>query len=125
MKKIKSVLIICFIILTSCEGSDSYQGNWKALDSKGKKYEITFSPDNFTIKDSSGKSTKYAYIQNSFKHENSIDTYGIRLNDGRGYEIYFPKNDESVGLIKDENGSQMFTISRKDYITYEDIYKLD
>ena len=125
MRNIKLILLICFVILTSCEGSDSYQGNWKALDSKGKKYEITFLPNSLIIKDSIGKTTEYTYVQNAFKHENSVDTYGIRLNDGRGYEIYFPKNDESVGLIRDENGEEMFTISRKNYVTYEDIYKLN
>ena len=113
------------MLFCSCDGSDDYQGNWKALDLKGKKFEISFEARIFSIKDSSGTIKKYSYTQNSFKHENSIDTYGIRLEDGRGYEIFFPKNDESVGIIKDENGSTMFTISRKEYLTTEDIYKLN
>ena len=125
MKNLKLVIVMLCLILISCQGSESYQGKWKALDTKGKKYEIVFSPTNVSIIDSLGKSTKYNYIQNSFKHENSVDTYGIKLSDGRGYEIYFPKEDESVGLIRDENGVQMFTISRNNYLKYEDIYKLN
>ena len=125
MKKYNLILVFLSIILFSCEGSDSYQGNWKALDSNGKKFEINFSRKKFSIKDSVGKSNVYEYTQNSIKSENSIATYGILLKDGRGYQIYFPKKDESVGLILDENGKQMYTIGRKDYVTYDMIYKLN
>ena len=125
MKKHWQIIILVLISLYSCEGSDNYQGNWKALDSNGNKYEITFSPTNFSIKDSTGNAYNHEYTQNSIKSENSIETYGIQLNDGRGYQIYFPKKDESVGLMMDENGKQMYTISREKYLTYEDIYKLN
>jgi len=125
MKKYNLILISLFTIFFSCEGSDSYQGKWKALNSEGKKFEINFSPTKFSIKDSVGKTNSYKYTQNSIKSENSIETYGIILEDGRGYQIYFPKKDESAGLILDENGKQMFTISRKNYISYDEIYKLN
>jgi len=125
MKKCILILIFFSILLVSCEGSDSYQGKWKALDSNGKKVEINFNRNSFSIKDSLGKSIVYEYTQNSIKSENSIETYGILLKDGRGYQIYFPKKDESVGLILDENGKQMYTIGRKKYVTYDGIYKLD
>jgi hypothetical protein len=125
MKKCSKFLVFMLIIFFSCEGSDSYNGNWKALDSNGKKFEINFTPTKFSIKDSIGKSNIYEYTQNSIKSENSIETYGILLKDGRGYQIYFPKKDESVGLILDENGKQMFTIGRKNYVTYDEIYKLN
>jgi len=125
MKKSSLILVFLSIIFFSCEGSDSYQGNWKALDSNGKKFEINFSRKKFSIKDSVGKSNVYEYTQNSIKSENSLATYGILLNDGRGYQIYFPKKDESVGLILDENGKQMYTIGRKNYVTYDQIYKLN
>lgn len=124
MKKL-ILLFLSLILLSSCEGSDAYQGKWKAMNAKGEKFEIDFSPKSFSIKDSLGKSQSYNYTQNSIKSENSIESYGILLKDGRGYLIYFPLKDESVGLIKDENGEQMFTISRKKYITYEEIYKLN
>ena len=114
-----------FVFFISCEGSDSYQGKWKALDTIGNKFEIIFTPKNFSIKDSLGKSKMYQYTQNSIKTENSISTYGILLSDGRGYQIYFPRKDKSVGLIMDENGSQMFTISRNEYTRYDEIYKLN
>ncbi|MNR68517.1 hypothetical protein D3C85_1931280 [compost metagenome] len=55
--------------------------------------------------------------------DKSVDTYKILLNNGQNYQIYFPKNDESLGLIMDGNGLQIFTISRKDYLTYDDINK--
>lgn len=125
MKKLGSFLGLIFILFISCEGSDSYQGKWKAMDSTGKKIEIVFSPTSFSIKDSLGKSNEYKYTQNSIKSENSIETYGILLEDGRGYQIYFPKKDESVGLLFDENGKVMYTIGRKDYVTYDEIYKLN
>lgn len=125
MKKIFILFVLVFITLYSCEGSDTYQGKWKALNEKGEKFDINFSPTDFSIKDSTGKSNNYKYTQNSIKSENSIETYGILLDDGRGYSIYFPKKDESVGLILDENGKQMFTISRKSYVRYDEIYKLN
>ena len=124
MKKL-ILLFLSLILLSSCEGSDAYQGKWKAMNAKGEKFEIDFSPKSFSIKDSLGKSQSYNYTQNSIKSENSIESYGILLKDGRGYLICFPLKDESVGLIKDENGELMFTISRKKYITYEEIYKLN
>ena len=125
MKKSSFILVVFFALFFSCEGSDTYQGNWKALDSQGKKFVINFSPTKFSIKNSNGKSNSYEYTQNSIKSENSIETYGILLKDGRGYQIYFPKKDETVALIFDENGKPMFTLSRKKYITYDEIYKLD
>ncbi len=125
MKKIFLLIFLTIILLYSCEGSDSYQGKWKAMNYRGEKFEIVFSPKSFSLKDSSGKSQEYNYTQNSIKSENSIESYGILLEDGRGYLIYFPLKDESVGIIKDENGEQLFTISRKKYITYEEIYKLN
>ncbi|MGH2666467.1 hypothetical protein [Flavobacterium sp.] len=126
MKKFhKLFLLLLVTTLFSCEGSDTYQGKWSALDPNGRKFEITFSPTNFSIKDSTGKSKKYEYTQHSVTTENSLETYGIRVDDGRAYQIYFPKKDESVGIILDENGIPLFTISRKGHITYQEIYKLN
>ncbi len=126
MKNIKTLPALFLIILCSCSGSDKYQGKWKATDSKKNKFEITFQPKSFSVKDSTGKSNDYSYSQNSYKYENSVESYGISLEDGRGYQIYFPKStDETVALIKDENGTPLYTISRKDYLNYEDIYKLN
>jgi len=126
MKKIKIFsLVLLIATLISCSGSDTYRGLWKATDSSGNKFEITFDAKSFVIKDSLGKSDKYEYTQNSVKTENFVETYGIKLSDGRGYEINFPNSkDESIGLIFDENGNGLYTISRKDYIKYQDIYKL-
>lgn len=133
MKKFKLALVIFSIILiSSCEGSESYQGHWKALNLKGEKYEITFSPKEIILKDSFGKYIKHSYIQSESGHygssERSIDTYKILLDNGQNYQIHFPKNDESIGLIfdvVDEKQSLMFTISRKKYLTHNDINKLN
>jgi len=126
MKRVGLIPFLFLIILFSCSGSDKYQGKWKATDSKSNKFEIIFSPKSFSVKDSAGKSTDYSYSQNSYKYENSVETYGIVLEDGRGYQISFPKkSDESIGLIKDENGAPLYTISRRGYLDYEDVYKLN
>jgi hypothetical protein len=126
MKKISiRLLAILAVILVGCSGSDTYRGSWKATDSKGGKFELFFDAKNFTVKDSLGKSKKYEYTQNSVEIENSVATYGIQLGDGRAYQINFPNaDDESLGLIKDENGNPLYTISRKKYIKYEDVFKL-
>jgi hypothetical protein len=56
---------------------------------------------------------------------NSVETFGIQLDDGRSYKIYFPlAKDESKGLIKDESGTPIYTISRNEYVEYERLYKL-
>lgn len=120
----KYLLILIAFVIVSCEGSDTYQGKWKAMDLKKAKFDIVFSPKSFSITDSIGKTKSYEYNQNSFAIESSKATYGITLEDGRAYKIYFPTSDREVGLIFDENENQLFSISRKAYINYEDIYKL-
>ena len=127
MKKL-IVLIsgILATLLIACSGSDTYRGSWKAMDQKGDKFDIIFETKNFIVKDSAGGTKKHEYTQHSYQSQNSIKTYGIQLDDGRTYQIHFPKGDsDSIGLIKDENGHPMYTISRKAYITYDDIYKLE
>ena len=119
------LLGIISIFLYSCSGSDTYRGLWKATDSKGEKLEITFDAKSFSVKDSTGKASSFAYTQNSVSIENSVETYGIELKDGRGYFINFPfADDESKGIIKDAGGNPVYTIGRGAYLRYEDIYKL-
>lgn len=127
MKNLKIFsLVVLLSILVSCSGSDTYRGLWKATDPNGNKFEINFDAKSFVIKDTLGKSNSYEYTQNSVKTENSVETYGIKLDDGRGYQINFPNaKDESVGLIFDQNGKGLYTISRNAYISYDDIYKLN
>lgn len=127
MKKISVALLgILAVILVGCSGSDTYRGSWKATDSNGAKFELFFNAKDFTVRNSTGKKEKFEYSQNSVQIENSVSTYGIQLADGRSYQINFPKSDdESIGLIKDGNGTPLYVISRKDYIKYEDIFKLN
>lgn len=127
MKKASMALLgILAVILVACSDSDTYRGSWKATDSKGAKFELFFNAKDFTVKSSSVKTQKFEYSQNSVQIENSVSTYGIQLGDGRNYQINFPKaNDESMGIIKDENGIPIYTISRKSYINYDDVFKLN
>jgi hypothetical protein len=122
---ILSFIGIIGLILISCSGSNTYRGNWKAMTLNGEKVDIVFAEKKLTISDSLKESVTVDYTQNSVNIENSVKTYGIKLNDGRGYQINFPlANNENVGLIKDENGNVIYSISRIDYVKYEDIYKL-
>lgn len=126
MKKYSVYVLVALIaFLCACSGSDTYRGAWKAMDASGAKFEINFDTKNFTVKDSTGKSSQFDYTQNSVEIQNSVETYGIQLGDGRNYRIKFPKPaDESVGLINDENGIPVYTISRNAYIKYEELYNL-
>lgn len=113
------------VLLGSCSGSDVYQGNWKATDADGEKYEINFEPQSFSIKDKTGKSDKFDYTQNSVKIENDVKTYGIQVSDGRTYCIFFPiANDTSKAVILLHNNQPLYTISRTSYIQYKELYKL-
>lgn len=127
MKKISVALLgILAVVLVACSGSDTYRGSWKATDAKGEKFELFFNAKDFTVRSSSGKKEKFEYSQNSVQIENSVSTYGIQLADGRNYQISFPKSDdESMGLIKDGNGTPLYVISRKGYLNYDDIFKLN
>ena len=125
MKKyINGFLVTLALFLASCSGSDMYQGNWKATDANGNKFDITFEAKSFKIKDMDGKTVTHEYTQNSVKIENSIRTYGIHLGDGRAYNIFFPfANDTSKAVIM--IGSQpVYTMSRNSYIEYKDLYQL-
>ena len=113
------------IVLTGCSGSKTYRGAWKAMDADGQKFELFFDAKSFSIKDITGGTKQYDYTQNSISIENSVETYGIQLADGRSYQINFPNTgNETVGLIKDGNGMPVYTISRNGYLQYGDIFKL-
>src|ERR1051326_77327 len=120
MKKIFSSIMICgALFMISCSGSDTYRGAWKGLSPDGQKVDIVFEAKKFTITDSTKKSIAMEYSQNSVNIQNGVETYGIQVDDGRGYQIKFPiAKDESVGLVMDENGNIMYTIGRKDYFSY-------
>jgi hypothetical protein len=122
-KKLSTGFLLTLLI--GCSGSKTYRGLWKATDKTGQKFEISFEAKSFTITDNDGKTVQFDYTQNSVAIENSVETYGIQLKDGRAYQIYFPNsNNENIGLIKDGNGSPLYTISRTGYLYYDDIYKL-
>ena len=126
MKNISLWLIgACMLFLAACSGSDTYRGAWKATDASGHKFELIFEAKKFTVKDSTGSITPFVYTQNRVSIKNSVETYGIQLKDGRSYQITFPvKDNEQVGLILDQNGNHLYTISRTGYTTYDALYKL-
>lgn len=115
-------LIMLSILLLSCSGSDTYQGQWKAIDNEGNKIEINFEPKTMTF----NTDKEYKYTQNQVNIKNGVTTYGINLSDGRSYSIRFPlKNDDSKAVILDENENIMYVMGRLDYITQEELYRLD
>lgn len=126
MKKLVSIFSLLFLfLLMGCSGSDAYAGLWKATDKQGKQFEVNFKKDSFEVKDESAKTTMFKYSQNSVKISNGVKSYGIKLDDGRTYQIVFPVvNNTTVGIIALETGEPLYTISRANYITYDEIYKL-
>lgn len=125
MKKINFILIaLITLILVGCSGSDTYRGDWKATNAEGKHFDIVFDENDFSITED-GKTEKFEYSQNAVNIENSVETYGIKLDDGRSFQIHFPiGNDESKGAILDANSSPLYIISRTAYISYNDVYGL-
>jgi len=109
----------------SCSGSDTYRGDWKATDMSGEHYQINFEAKKFSITDPLGEKTEFGYTQNSVNISNSVETYGIKVDDGRSYEINFPiANDESRGTMADGNGYIIYTICRDKYIEYDELFSL-
>lgn len=128
MKNIRPIVVMLtlVIILISCSGSDAYQGNWKATDVNGNHFEINFEPKKFTVVDIHDKKAEFDYTQNSVSIKNGIKTYGIKLKDGRSYNITFPiKKEAGKAAITLENHQTIYTISRTDYIDYQDLYELN
>ena len=125
MKKTKIILVaIVSLILGGCSGSDTYRGNWKATNEEGAQLDIVFGENDFSITEN-GKTENFEYSQNSVSTKNSIETYGITLDDGRSFQIHFPiGNDESKGAILDANSRPLYIISRSAYIGYKDVYGL-
>lgn len=126
MRKASNFLLALLLIsLYSCSGSDTYRGAWKALNVKGQKLEINFDAKKVTIKDSAGQIKSYEYKQNSVSIQNSVETYGIQVSDGKTYSINFPiADDETKGVIKDAAGTPLYIIGRSGYVQYEEIYGL-
>jgi hypothetical protein len=127
MKKLNILLsVILAVLVAGCSGSETYRGDWKATNSDGAKFELSFEAKSFTLKDSTGNIKNFEYTQNFVKIDGAVKTYGIKLDDGRAYQINFPNaDDESQGFMRDGNGYPIYTISRKGYVKSEDIYKLE
>lgn len=120
-----TLLMFTLLALTGCKGSDVYLGEWKGTDINGDQYILSFTPRNFWIKKTNGDSLNFEYTQNSVKIENSVRTYGIKLKDGRAYNIFFPiANDMSKGLMTMENGKPVYTINRNSYLSQDELYSL-
>lgn len=108
-----------------CSGSDAYMGAWKGTDINGDKYTLFFKPKSLSITRANGESLSFKYTQNSVKFENSVRTYGITLDDGRVYQMYFPlSNDKSKCLMTMEDGKPAYTLSRTSYLSRDEMYSL-
>ena len=125
MKKSTLILIaLLTTILISCSGSDVYRGKWKATNKSGEKFEIVFKEKEFAITNN-GETKSFEYKQMSINIENSVETYGIKLEDGRSLHIQFPiGSTETKGAILDANKRPVYIIDRNNYIGYKDVYGL-
>ncbi len=124
MKKFSLLLLPLVILLSGCSGSDAYQGDWKATNPKGKKFQMNFEPKSFTVERNDSIIATFSYSQNSISIENGVTTYGIKLNNGRQYNITFPiSGDKTKGVITMENEQPIYIISRTSYLDYKDVYK--
>lgn len=116
------ILAVCTVLLFSCEGSDVYRGEWKAVDTDNEKLTLSFEAKSFSISYPDGELEKRDYTQNQVSIENGVKTFGIK-SEGRTFKLHFPiSGDESKGTFQDENGKIIYTIGRTDYITYDDLY---
>ena len=123
MRSIKIILMaLVAISIGACSGSDTYRGSWKATNTKGEHLEIVFGENDMSIiKD--GETMNYEYSQNSVNVKNSVETYGIKLDDGRSLQIHFPiGDDESKGGILGAYGLPVYIISRTEYLHRKDVY---
>lgn len=117
-------LLLSFLVV-SCSGSDAYQGEWKATNNNKEEFFIAFDRDNFIVTDAQGNTETYEYTQHSYKSHNSVVTYGIRLSkDGRELKVHFPiPKNENIGYIMSAQDQIIFTLSRDEFITPDDINK--
>lgn len=123
MKKSTLFLLgLVTLVLSACSGSDTYRGDWKATNENGDHIQIAFGENDFSITEN-GEAKKFEYSQNSVNISNGVETYGIKVGDGRAFQIHFPiGNDESKGVILDANGQPLYIISRSEYLGYKDVY---
>lgn len=126
MKKLIYLFIgLVAFVMISCSGSETYRGDWKVLDPDGNHYDLHFEEKSFTFTEEGGESEDHTYTQNSVSIKNSVETYGIKVDDGKEFQIHFPiPDDESKGAILDANGKVLYTIGRKDYVAYDELYDL-
>lgn len=127
MRNIAALLVLVVtLLLTGCEGSDTYQGSWKASSANGNKNVITFFPKEMKLKTETGEEKTFTYSQNSVSIKNGKRSYGINLNNGLSYKIGFPiRGNTEKGYIADENDNILYIIGKDHYYTYNDIFGLD
>ncbi|SHM57513.1 hypothetical protein [Myroides odoratimimus] len=110
-------LVLC-TLLSSCSGSDTYQGEWKATDENNKHFTITFEKRKYTITSEDGQVSTHNYTE--FEHHtiNSIETYGIRMiEEGKELYIHFPiKNNNVIAFIQTKGKQVLYTLSRDAYL---------
>jgi len=116
-------IAVVALIIAGCKGSDTYRGTWKAMDAVGAKSTLHFEDTTVTVIDSTGKTEKIGYKQNSVNLENHKETYGITLSNGNSFKIVFPnKKGEHVGFIANKDDQLIYSLGREEYVTYEQVY---
>ncbi len=123
MKRLNQFLITSIIILfTSCSGSETYRGKWFGTGPNEEVVEFIFEENKFVLLE--GDSQKeYEYSQNSVKFENSSETYGIKTDDGKTFQLHFP-SESTKGAFLDSNGNILYIIGREKGVKYEDVFGL-
>lgn len=118
-----SFAFVVITLLTACKGSDTYRGDWKALNSEGAKFDLLFEENTLTVTDSAGKVEKFEYKQNSINLSNHVETYGISITDQGSFKIVFPsKAGENKGYIATTDDRLVFSIAKGQYLTYEQVH---
>lgn len=118
-------MISIVVVLFGCAGSQDYRGDWKATNRAGERFDISFSEHDFQVTNESGEVNNHEYSQYSFKHSDGVSTYGIKLEDGRAFNVFFPlKQDSTKAVIELESKEVIYTLCRDRFLLYEELFAL-
>lgn len=120
-------LLLFALVLTfsACSGSETYRGKWLVVDADGNNQELFFTEDRMTLKKSETDSTVWTYTQNSVSIENASSKYGIKLDNGASFTVFFPTGDKTKGAIADANDNIIYIIGRTKHYSYQDVFGLN
>lgn len=119
--------LILLLVFGSCSGSDEYIGNWKATNPNGEKFNIQFEPETLTIISAKHDTTIIGYNQLGYTWEGGIETFGIKLDDGRRYDVKFPVPTDSVSALILEQTQQttLYVLHRTEFKDFYDVHRIE